>query len=198
MMKKIRPPFGHNKTSSGAPEDEREEVYQGRTSTQEESVPNAPRFIASLCGVGDAGFMPGTWGSLAASPPLLIMAFYGGLYWLLSVAVILIVVGWVVVEILRQQEDTQQGTSPWDPSWIVIDEAAGVALAFLPFALEPSLLAAILGFVLFRLLDTLKPPPIRQAEGLVGALGVMADDVVAGLLAAVFTAAFLFTLQALA
>jgi phosphatidylglycerophosphatase A len=68
-----------------------------------------------------------------------------------------------------------------DDGRIVIDEVAGqlLALAFLPLRLE----VALTGFALFRLFDIWKPGPIRRAERWPGGLGVVADDLVAGLLA---------------
>lgn len=65
-----------------------------------------------------------------------------------------------------------------DPSAVVVDEFCGMWLALL--AANPSLLAAGVAFFAFRLLDILKPPPIRQAERLPGGLGIMADDLLAG------------------
>jgi phosphatidylglycerophosphatase A len=65
-----------------------------------------------------------------------------------------------------------------DDSRITIDEVAGMltALLFLPARLE----VAAAAFALFRVLDIAKPWPVRSAEGLPGGLGVMADDLVAG------------------
>jgi phosphatidylglycerophosphatase A len=72
-----------------------------------------------------------------------------------------------------------------DPGWVVIDEIAGqwIALLTLP---HPTLPALVLGFVLFRAVDILKPGPVRWVERWPGALGVMADDVLAGGLVALF------------
>jgi phosphatidylglycerophosphatase A len=67
-----------------------------------------------------------------------------------------------------------------DPSQVVIDEVVGqmIALALRPDARWPWLLA---GFLIFRILDVLKPPPVRQLERLPGGWGIMLDDVAAGL-----------------
>ena len=70
-----------------------------------------------------------------------------------------------------------------DPGWVVIDEFAGQWIAMLPLA-HPSPLGLAAAFVLFRLFDIVKPGPIRTAERLGGAQGVMADDIVAGAVAA--------------
>jgi phosphatidylglycerophosphatase A len=68
-----------------------------------------------------------------------------------------------------------------DPGIVVVDEIVGmwVSLLFLPFT--PA--AAVLGFLLFRLLDVRKPYPARQLEALPGGLGIMADDLMAGIYA---------------
>jgi phosphatidylglycerophosphatase A len=68
-----------------------------------------------------------------------------------------------------------------DPGHVVIDEVAGqlIALLFLPVDWPH----AILGLLLFRLFDILKPPPIRQLERLPEGTGIMMDDVAAGLMA---------------
>ena len=64
-----------------------------------------------------------------------------------------------------------------DAGWIVIDEAAGTFLATIGLTLGPAFVA----FVVFRLADIFKVPGVKQAERLPGAIGVTADDVVAGL-----------------
>lgn len=69
-----------------------------------------------------------------------------------------------------------------DDGRIVIDEAAGMGLALLAGPHTP--LWAALAFVLFRLFDILKPPPIGRLQDLGGGWGVMADDLAAGAAAA--------------
>lgn len=66
-----------------------------------------------------------------------------------------------------------------DPPIVVADEIAGYLLAVAFWPADLKTLAA--GFVLFRLFDIAKPPPIRQAERLPGGVGVVADDLLAGL-----------------
>jgi phosphatidylglycerophosphatase A len=74
-----------------------------------------------------------------------------------------------------------------DPRLIVIDEVSGQLIALTPLAVWPSFSVAgvIAGFLLFRLFDIFKPYPIRKLERLHAGLGVMADDVLAGIYAAV-------------
>lgn len=71
-----------------------------------------------------------------------------------------------------------------DPGWVVIDEFAGqwIALLALPRATVPGLLTA---FVLFRIFDITKLGPVGWADRRHGPFGIMADDVIAGIIAAV-------------
>ena len=68
-----------------------------------------------------------------------------------------------------------------DPPAVVIDEIAGIAVA--TALLPPHLLERTVAFVLFRLFDITKPFPARQAERLSGGLGIVGDDLVAGIYA---------------
>ena len=68
-----------------------------------------------------------------------------------------------------------------DPGYIVIDELAGICVAMAGHSI--SLMNTIIGFVLFRIFDIIKPFPIKQAERLKGGYGIVADDVVAGIFA---------------
>jgi len=77
-----------------------------------------------------------------------------------------------------------------DPAWIVLDEAAGMAVAVvaLPHAIGPWLVA----FLAFRAFDIIKPLGIDSAQDLPGGLGVVADDLLAGIYANLVTHALLF------
>ncbi len=69
-----------------------------------------------------------------------------------------------------------------DPGRIVIDETCGQLIAL--FLLPPAIMPVALGFLCFRVLDIIKPYPIKKLESLPGGWGIMADDVGAGLAAA--------------
>jgi phosphatidylglycerophosphatase A len=78
-----------------------------------------------------------------------------------------------------------------DPGKVVIDEVAGqyIALIALPFASVTSAWPLlVLAFIFFRFFDIVKPYPARRMESLQGGLGIMADDIVAGLYAAIAVA----------
>lgn len=72
-----------------------------------------------------------------------------------------------------------------DPSIVVIDEVVGQLIALTLVPLSSSFLVIVLGFIAFRVFDIWKPYPIRRLEALESGLGVMADDVLAGVYAAV-------------
>lgn len=132
-----------------------------------------PRLIASGLGCGYAPLAAGTVASaltllpgaalLSVSPTLLPAA-----------ALIVTLAGLWAIGRLRIEGD---------PGWIVVDEIAGqlFALAGLARVTPTGMLAA---FLVFRLLDITKPGPIGWADRQAGAAGIMADDVIAGLITA--------------
>lgn len=122
-------------------------------------------------------FAPGTFGTLAAVP-LAALLMQGPAWWMAAAAVVAFVIGVPVCE--RAGRDF--GVS--DHPAIVWDEVAGylVTMAFAPAGLA----WLVAGFVLFRLFDILKPWPIGLADRrLKGGLGVMVDDIIAGVFAGV-------------
>ncbi len=68
-----------------------------------------------------------------------------------------------------------------DPQFVVIDEVAGQLLTLI--AIPVSWKSLLLGFILFRGFDIVKPPPVRQLEQLPGGIGIVVDDLGAGLYA---------------
>ena len=131
------------------------------------------RLISSGFGIGLSPKAPGTAGSLAAlllGVPLMLAPG-----WALPVAVALaIVLGlWCI--------GPAGGTQ--DPGWVVIDEFAGQWIALLALG-RVSLLGFAAAFALFRLFDITKPGPVGWADRKHGAVGVMLDDVIAGVMAA--------------
>ncbi len=143
--------------------------------------------IATFFYVGHLRPAPGTWGSLAALPVAWITYLVTGPYGLTLAVAIVFALGWWATAV------ETQGKADHDPSEIVIDEVAGQWIALLPIAFGAanngvSILALwpgwVAAFVLFRLFDIWKPGPIGWADRQQGPLGVMLDDAIAGLLAA--------------
>lgn len=148
--------------------------------------------IATLIGtVGGVGYLrpaPGTWGSFAALPLVWILHTLGGFPLLLIATVVVIAAGIWATGVMTAGKDDH------DPSEIVIDEVAGqfialMAISYPAWAHDISITALwpgwVAGFVLFRLFDITKPGPIGWADRRGDALGVMLDDLIAGVFAAI-------------
>lgn len=147
--------------------------------------------LATLFGLGLALPAPGTFGSLAALPAALLLHWVGG-FPVFALGFIASVVGGYFAA-----DSYLAASGVKDPGEVIVDEFAGQLLALMPLSLGLWLSGAgadvmlrawpgwVGGFLLFRLFDILKPPPVSTAERLPGALGVMADDLVAGLMAAI-------------
>lgn len=148
------------------------------------------RLIATVFGVGLLRPAPGTWGSAAGLILGVLLHMLGG-FWLLLVATFVVTaVGYWAIA-------AEVGDGSEDPSEFVIDEVAGQWVALWPvsfgawmmgadiWALYPGLITA---FVAFRVFDIAKPGPVGWADRQHGAFGIMADDVIAGWLAAMIVA----------
>lgn len=159
----------------------------------------ASAFLATGLGVGFLPGAPGTWGSLLGLGIAESLHRWAGLSALGLLAAGVAVVG--VVTSGRVAAVRREG----DPGEVVIDEVAGQALALWVVHLArswklpagPAWSGVALSFVLFRLLDIFKPGPIARLERLPGGLGVMADDLLAGLVAGLLTVLTLGALAAL-
>ena len=142
---------------------------------QRVSLKNPVHFLALGFGSGLIPFMPGTFGSLAALP-LLIPFLYLPPITLLLVAVLASAIG---IYLCGKTADDMQ---VHDHGSIVWDEVAGILLTFLWVPL--SLWTVVAGFILFRFFDIVKPWPIGPVDKYVsGGLGIMLDDIIAGLMA---------------
>lgn len=124
---------------------------------------------------------PGTAGALVGVA-IYVLAAISGVFWLYLPVLILLTASGIWA---AQRVEAIYGH---DASPIVIDEVVGqmIALGFTARTGSGAMaLGAILGFLLFRFFDILKPFPVRRLERLPGGLGVMADDVAAGVYALV-------------
>tara|TARA_R110002074_G_scaffold37992_4_gene102828 strand:- start:650 stop:1138 length:489 start_codon:yes stop_codon:yes gene_type:complete len=146
------------------------------------------QLTATLLGVGYIRPAPGTWGSLVALPYAWLVHVIGGFPLLMIGVIAAFFKGWwATAEMTKGSEDH-------DPSEIVVDELVGQWIALLPlsyaaWSMQISILAMwpgwIAAFALFRLFDIWKPWIIGWADRRGDALGVMLDDVFAGVFAAI-------------
>ena len=136
-----------------------------------------------------AGYLkpgPGTYGSVAA-----VLLWYAAAHAIPSsaaaisvatavVAIVVTLVG-IPASTLVARESGRE-----DPGFVVVDEVAGQLIALIP--MHADWRHALIGLLLFRLLDIFKPWPIRRFEALPDGTGIMLDDVAAGLIAMVLGA----------
>lgn len=123
--------------------------------------------IATFGTLGSYSKMPGTLGSLAAC--VMLIACHGIPLWAIAAV--------AVVGIIAADKYAQS-THREDPGEVIIDEVVGYWVSC--WGLD--LTFAIAGLFLFRIIDITKPFPVRQAERLPGGVGIMADDVIGGIM----------------
>jgi phosphatidylglycerophosphatase A len=163
-----------------------------------ERKPRLALFIATVCGLGYLSKAPGTLGSVVGVgmyvligrylPPDVVPwhmppSFGVQAWWAamtgLPISIVIAAAGvWASGRVARFSRND-------DPQFVVIDEVSGQHLTYL-LALAPlNWKYLVLGFILFRAFDIWKPFPARKAEALPGGWGIMADDWVAGVYAAI-------------
>jgi phosphatidylglycerophosphatase A len=125
-------------------------------------------FIATCCYVGYAPVAPGTFGSAAGLLVFYAVRSTGSTAIELAAIVVLFLIG------IWSGTEAEHHFGGVDPGPVVLDEVVGmlITLALIPV----NFTGAIVGFLVFRLLDVVKPWPSAQMEHLPGGLGVMADD----------------------
>ena len=128
------------------------------------------RIINTFFYVGYLPLIPGTFGSIAGLFLFFIIKDNALIFPLTTL--VLLTLGFM----FSGQAEEEEGRS--DPPCVVIDEVCGMLLSllFLPCNIK----LVILAFIIFRILDTLKPYPIGRLERLKGGMGIMSDDIVAG------------------
>ncbi|MAF68056.1 MAG: phosphatidylglycerophosphatase A [Micavibrio sp.] len=149
-----------------------------RTNVAKLSLKDWRVLLATWFGCGTFFPGPGFWGTLGALPLGIVLLVLGGQVYVLAASIILLAIG---VHVTRHTENILK---THDSSIIVIDEAAGVMipLAFVP--LTP--MGIVMAFLAFRIFDVWKPFPISYLDKRMGgAWGVMIDDIVAGIFAAI-------------
>ncbi|MDP2561823.1 phosphatidylglycerophosphatase A [Psychrobium sp. 1_MG-2023] len=140
------------------------------------SLANPWHFLALGFGSGLAPKAPGTFGTLAALPLYFLMMDLS-LFSFVIITIIITVAGfWICDKTAKDMQIHDHGAIVWD-------EVAGMLITLI--AAPVSLTAVIVGFVLFRFFDILKPWPIKLLDRHVhGGFGIMIDDVLAGVFAA--------------
>ena len=133
------------------------------------------RLIATGAGSGYSPIASGTAGTVVAIPLFLLMAQ-------LDVLPYLVILGAVVWVGILAADHMEKVLRIKDPGVVVIDEIAGYLVTM--FLAPPTVFHVVAGFFLFRFFDILKPPPVRQSEKFFpGGVGIMADDLLAGVYA---------------
>lgn len=147
--------------------------------------------IATGFGAGSAPVAPGTVGSAegvvlfviinSIINNTLLLTRVSALILFIGINVVLYAIGVWASNVAINVTETD------DPSAVVIDEVSGQLIALTPLILQTSLAGILVAFALFRFFDIFKPYPIRKLERLNAGHGVMADDALAGVYAAVLT-----------
>ena len=140
--------------------------------------------IGTMFYIGKIPLAPGTWGSLVAlllwyliKPKIidpLFLLITGGLFF----------IGIAVSEIITRELDSN------DPKEIIIDEWVGMWIAL--YLVPHSLFWGFVSFFLFRFFDIFKPGPVQIMDDIHSPIGVMLDDVVAGILALLVTQSLMY------
>jgi len=146
------------------------------------SRPRAPlwaKLVATFFGTGLLGPGPGSWGS--AATVLLWWLLSGWINPLWQPAATMLLAAAAILAGIPAATRMARATGLKDPQFVVIDEVAGQLIALI--AVPVSWKSMLLGFILFRGFDIVKPPPVRQLEQLPEGTGIVLDDVGAGLYA---------------
>ena len=146
---------------------------------EDEKAPLWATLTATFFGIGHIRPGPGTWGSAAT---VLLWAALASVLRPSARTPVLVALAIAVAFIgIPAATRTARAAAKKDPSFVVIDEVAGqlISLIAVPLAWKTFLA----GFILFRVFDILKPPPVRQLERLPEGTGIVLDDVGAGIYA---------------
>lgn len=131
------------------------------------------KLVSTFFYVGEFPFAPGTAGSFAGL--LLFLAVFnhpwvGGVFFAV-ICFLGFLTGGEAEKIFGKK----------DPSQVVIDEVAGIFIVF--FMIPLDWVVIVIGFILYRVLDIVKPFPARRLEKLPGGYGIMLDDILCGIYA---------------
>lgn len=149
--------------------------------------------LTTCFGLGKLPLCPGTWGSVV---PVVLYQALGYLHPQAIAAVMIFLIIAFSFICIRYSPAVIEATGKKDPGMIVADEVAGQALTMLIIALFAPMCSispinvcntTVLGFALFRLFDIVKPWPCKKLEKLPGGVGILADDLMAGVYAGILS-----------
>ena len=137
-----------------------------------------PSWVVRIATLGPIGYVPapGTAATIVTMPVAYFMATHLPSWLYAFVVILLILISHVIINKALEYFKEDQ-----DPSQVVLDEFLGCLVTF--YALPINVVTLIAGFALFRLFDITKWFGISKAERLIGAMGVITDDVLAAILA---------------
>jgi len=175
-------------------------------SSRERTFGDTIALAVATCGVGFIPLAPGTWGSLlgvflwasALRAGAEVYRFADSRSWTslqsesLCVTLAVLALAGLMYAGVWAASRVERLTERKDPGIVVIDEVVGQLITFLFVPRGTGVWAIVAGFFLFRLFDIWKPYPIRRLEILESGLGVMADDVLAGIYAAAVMSLLVF------
>jgi phosphatidylglycerophosphatase A len=147
-----------------------------------EAAAKTPRWaelVASFYGIGRIRPGPGTWASAATVLLWWLITRWIPTGWQPWAAILL--ASFAVAIGIPAATRVSRASGSKDPQWVVIDEVAGQLITLI--AVPISWKSLLLGFILFRGFDIVKPPPVRRLEQLPEGVGIVVDDVGAGLYA---------------
>ena len=136
------------------------------------------RLTVAIATVGGVGWAPVAPGTVASVVTVLVL-------WLVPFSQAGLVLFFVAVTVIGTwaADRAERALGVKDPGAIVIDEVAGMTLSLLVLPLPFTVPVLLVGFVLFRIFDVVKPFPAGRSQALGGGVGVMIDDLIAGLYA---------------
>ena len=135
----------------------------------------AAEWIGTVFYIGKLPLAPGTWASVFAVLCWYFLFQSVNHFVLPAISIFLFLIGGIASDTIVKHSKEH------DPSRIVIDEWVGqwVALSMMPI----NIMTGVVAFVAFRIFDIIKPGPVRKMEKIPGGWGIMADDVMAGIMA---------------
>lgn len=134
------------------------------------------KLVATFFGIGRVRPGPGTWASAVTVLLWWLVARWLSPQW--AIAVTCVLAGLTVAVGIPAATQVSRFAALKDPQFVVIDEVAGQLITFI--AVPAAWKSLLLGFILFRGFDIVKPPPLRHLEKLREGTGIVLDDVGAG------------------